>query len=97
MTPAEDHEMIERLFDLAEVLLRRNIVLQGALDLFTDQDWRPYVDEIADLQIESVRVMLQPLRDVIVGNPSEILEETEWRRIVRDLIRSAEGYDSSTE
>jgi hypothetical protein len=33
--------------------------------------------------------MLQPLRDVILGNPLEILQENEWRDVVRKLIESA--------
>jgi hypothetical protein len=66
------------------------LALTTALDLLVpDQDWRSHFEKVKPVLRPRIAAMLQPLRDVILGNPLEILQENEWRDVVRKLIESA--------
>ena len=91
MTPDEERELLGRLMDVIESLFLQKILLTSALDLFAGHlDWRSHVEKAVPLHAERIRVMLQPLHDVVLGNPVEILQESEWQDVVRKLIESAD-------
>ena len=90
MTADEERELLGTLMDAIESGLLQKLALTTALDLLVpDQDWRSHVEKVKPVLRPRIAAMLQPLRDVILGNPLEILQESEWRDAVRKLIESA--------
>jgi hypothetical protein len=90
MTADEERELLGTLMDAIESGLLQKLALTTALDLLVpDQDWRSHVEKVKPVLRPRIAAMLQPLRDVILGNPLEILQENEWRDVVRKLIESA--------
>jgi hypothetical protein len=90
MTADEERELLGTLMDAIESGLLKKLALTTALDLLVpDQDWRSHVEKVKPVLRPRIAAMLQPLRDVILGNPLEILQENEWRDVVRKLIESA--------
>jgi hypothetical protein len=90
MTTDEERELLGTLMDAIEAGLLQKIAMTTALDLLVpDQDWRSHVEKVKLVLRPRIAAMLQPLRDVILGNPLEILQESEWRDAVRKLIESA--------
>ena len=90
MTTDEERELLGTLMDAIESGLLQKLAMATALDLLVpDQDWRSHVEKVKPVLRPRIAAMLQPLRDVILGNPLEILQENEWRDAVRKLIESA--------
>jgi hypothetical protein len=85
----EQREIVSGLVDVIEQFLLLSLAQQAYLEFREGDAWERHVATVMVEQSPRIRGLIAPLRDALLGVPGESSQSEDWRRIVQELIDSA--------